>query len=460
MEHRQRTGKRIKLNHSNAVPRHIIAFDTETLPTQDPTNPRRTIHKFRLGTSTAVTLRDGRPSERTRQQFTDTDLFWAYVESLTGPNYTTWVVGHNILFDLVISGWADQLVQSRFYIDWPRAKRTREDNSGEDLHSVGICCIESPPTIIACRCPSTNGRVVFVDSLNWFPVPLVEMGEACGMPKLEMPAFEAPDSEWFPYCQRDSDIVLETFVNLISWVKENDCGMFRYTAPAQAMAAYRHRFMAQQIFVHDNIPAKRLERSSYYGGRTEVFKIGQISRLVHQFDVNSLFPAIMRSGAFPFVLDRSDTETSLSTVFPNISFADSVAEVELQTLEPIFPVRRDGVTLYPVGKFTTILCGHELHYAIDKGYVRRVGNWAEYRCGDLFSLWVNELWQLRQNYKNSGNRLYEQFAKRLLNGLYGKFGQRSPGWTNVPGNISALPWSRWIQGGEMPNEVVNYRSIG
>jgi hypothetical protein len=301
---------------------------------------------------------------------------------------------------------------------------------------------------------------VIVDSLNWFPVPLAEMGEACGLPKMAMPEFTAPDSDWFTYCQRDSDIVLETFVNLISWVKENDCGLFRYTAPSQAMAAYRHRFMGQQIYVHDNPAAKRLERNAYHGGRTEVFKIGPIARSVHQFDVNSLFPAIMRAGKFPFVLDRSDTERSLSPTLPDIGFADSAAEVEIQTLDPIFPVKRDGVTLYPVGKFVTHLCGHELHYAVEHGYVKRIGQWAEYRCADLFSLWVDELWGLRQTYKATGNTLYEQFAKRLLNSLYGKFGQRSPGWINVPGNISALPWSRWIASGEMPNEVINYRSIG
>lgn len=460
MERRQTTGRRIRLNHSNATPRHIISFDTETLPVPAPDNSRRIIHKFRLATTTEVTLRDGRNSQRRRQQYSDTTTFWHYVESLTSPQYTTWLVGHNVLFDLVIAGFPDQLMQSRFSVDWPRSKRTREDGNEDNVHAAGLCCIESPPTIIALRCLHTGGRLVIVDSLNWFPVPLSDMGDACGIPKLIMPEFSAPDDEWFEYCQRDSDIVLETFVNLISWVKENDCGLFRYTAPSQAMAAYRHRFMRQQIFVHDNSAAKQLERSSYCGGRTEVFCMGPINRMVYQYDVNSLFPAIMRQSAFPFILDRCDTERMLSTDCPGISYADSVAEVEIQAMDAIFPVRRDGVTVYPVGRFVTTLAGHELHYAKEHGYIKRIGKWAEYRCGDLFSLWVDELWQLRQKYKNLGNKLYEQFAKRLLNSLYGKFGQRAPGWINSPGNISALPWSRWIEGGELPNEVVNYRSIG
>jgi hypothetical protein len=352
------------------------------------------------------------------------------------------------------------MMRGKFTIDWPRSVRKREDDGEDNPHNVGLCCIESPPTIIALRCSRTQGRLIIVDSLNWFPVPLSEMGDACGLPKLTMPEFNEPDESWFDYCQRDSEIVLETFVNLIDWVRENNCGMFRYTAPSQAYAAYRHRFMRQQICVHDNGDIKQLERSAYCGGRTEVFRLGRFSGMVSQLDCNSLFPSVMQSGRFPMLLDKFDSGRSLSADMPDIAWADSVAEVEINTLSPIFPVRRDGATIYPVGKFVTHLCGHELHYAQSQGYVKRVGKWAEYRCGDLFSLWVDELWQLRQKYKSDGNKLYEQFAKRLLNSLYGKFGQRSPGWINVPGDMSSLPWTRWIGIGEMPNEIVNYRSVG
>lgn len=460
MEHRQRTGRRIKFNHSNATPRHIISFDCETRPDETSPGSRVTSHRFRLATTAEVTLRKDRPRNKIFCRFTTQQSVWNYITSLTGLGHTTWLVGHNVLFDLVVSGFPDQMMQGRFTIDWPRAKRKREGEGEDDPHNVGLCCIESPPTIIALRCSKTQGRLVIVDSLNWFPVPLSEMGDACGLPKGKMPEFSAPDDDWFSYCERDSDIVLETMINLIDWVRDNNCGMFRYTAASQAYAAYRHRFMRKQILVHDSGSVKRLERSAYIGGRTEVFRLGSFACMVHQLDINSLFPHVMRNGRFPSLLDKYDDERSLSHTLPDIAYADSVAEVEINTLDPIFPCKRDGVTVYPVGRFTTFLCGHELHYAVDKGYVKQVGRYAQYKCDDLFSLWVDELWGLRQSYKESGNRLYEQFAKRLLNSLYGKFGQRAPGWVNCPGDLSGLPWTKWIGTGEMPNEVVNFRSIG
>lgn len=459
MEQRQRTMRRLKLNHSNATPRFIISFDCETMPEQG-VDDRHSKHRFRLATATDVELRKGRPQKRNRHEFTDKKRLWNYIAKRTSCEYTTWLVGHNVLFDLVVSGFPQQLMESAFYVDWPRFVRTRENNNEDDAHSVGLCCIESPPTIIALRCCQTGGRLVVVDSLNWFPVPLSDLGHATGLPKLPMPDFTAGDDQWFAYCQRDSDIVLETFVNLIDWVKENECGMFRYTASSQAMAAYRHRFMQRQILIHDNADAKHLERAAYFGGRTEVFRKGEFKTMIHQLDVNSLFPSIMKTATFPCRLDRFDTDRQLSNDLPSICWADSVAEVELFTMSPIFPCRRDGVAIYPIGRFTTTLCGHELHYAAEHNYIKRVGKWCQYQCADLFSLWVTELWGLRQRYKSDGNHLYEQFAKRLLNSLYGKFGQRAPGWLNVPGDISALPWSRWITNGDLPNEVVNMRSIG
>lgn len=459
MEQKQRTGKRMKLNHSNATPRFVIAFDCETLPEAGP-DKRKSSHRFRLATTTEVELRKDRPEPRHRNRFTDPAKLWQHIEDITSRQYTTWLLGHNVLFDLVVSGFPEQLLLSKFSIDWPRSVRKREDNNEDDPHTAGLCCIESPPTIIALRCNRTGGRIVIVDTLNWFPVPLSEMGEALQLEKLPFPEFDAPDETWFTYCQRDSDITLESFIGLIKWVKGNQYGMFRYTASSQAMAAYRHRFMRRQILIHDNPTAKHLERMSYCGGRTEVFRKGGFNCDVYQFDINSLYPSVMHAGLFPYLLDRCDTERALSTDLPEIRWGDSVAEVELQTMEPLFPLRRDGVTIYPIGRFVTVLCGKELAYAKGHGYIRRCGKWSEYRCDNLFSLWVNELWQLRQSYKADGNTLYEQFTKRLLNSLYGKFGQRAPGWVNVPGDISALPWMKWIGPGKLPNEITNYRSIG
>lgn len=460
MESYHHSGHKIKRNHSNALPRYIVAYDTETVPMEDKDNPRRASHTFRLGVALYCRLRGTTPTDIKVARFSDPGEFWAFLTGLTGPRHTVWVVCHNALFDMVVSGMPEQFLRSNLVIDWPRSKRTRETNEPDEPHAAGIAVIDSPPTIIACRMPHTSGRIVIVDTLNWFQCSLAELGDAALIPKYPMPEFSASDEAWYRYCERDAQIVFTTFTELIRWVRDNDMGMFRYTAPSQAMAAYRHRFMRHNIYIHDNSEVRQLERRSYFGGRTEVFRLGKIDQRVHQLDVNSLFPDTMQAGVFPRKLIRYEIRQEWLTLRPSIEWQHSVAEVLVETELPIFPCRRNGQIIYPVGRFKTVLCGEELATAISGGAVAAVRSWAEYECSELFSEWVTTLWGMRQAYRSAGNSLYEQFCKKLLNSLYGKFGQLAAEWINDPSKLPALPWDRWTEVNLATGERMEWRSFG
>jgi len=453
-------GHRLQLNHSNALPRHIIAYDTETIPDTTVGNGTRLTHRFRLGVAISCRVRGNELCDTQVHRLERPAAFWQLVYTLTGPRHTTWIVSHNALFDLVVSGFAHEFDEARLVIDWPRSKRKREDNLDDNVHAKTLCVIDSPPTIIACKCASTQGRLVALDTLNYFAAPLSVLGDACGLPKLSMPSFSADDETWFRYCERDAEIVFKTFTQLMQWVRDNDMGMFRYTGPSQAMSAYRHRFMINNVHVHTETDVKTLERRSYFGGRTEMFRKGKISHTVHQYDVNALFPSVMRVNKFPCMLHAFERDTRLAESLPSIDYAASVADVVLKTTADIFPRRLDGRITYPVGTFRTVLCGEELQHAYSHGLIKLIGAWSEYRTVDLFSLWVDSLWGMRQRYKMDGNELYRQFTKTLMNSLYGKFGQLSPKWINVENMIDALPWSRWPCANCITGERVIYRSFG
>lgn len=456
----QRTGHKLKRNHSNALPRYVIALDTETLPTTDQTRPNACSHRFRLGVTVSGRLANGVMVGTKVNHFSDTDSLWQSIYAMTGDRHTTWLICHNALFDMIVAGMPQEFLEGRISVDWPRSKRKREDNNEENPQAMGLCIIEGPPTIIAVRVGSTQGRLVIVDTLNWFPCPLSDLGTAIGLEKLPMPAFEDSDSEWFSYCTRDAEIVYSTFNRLVKWVKDNDFGMFRYTAAAQSFAAYRHRFMEHQIYVHDNEYVRTLERQGYFGGRTEVFRMGTGAETVHQLDCNSLFPSVMGNGYFPALLDRYEHRHEYLSLLPVIDYSAATAEVEICTREPIFPVRTNDRVVYPVGRFTTTLCGLELFAAVKRGYVIGVRSWAEYKLRPIFELFVDELWTMRQQYKADGNKLYERFVKGVMNSLYGKFGQLSPDWINAEKNLSSLPWSRWSELDQATGQRTEYRSFG
>lgn len=361
---------------------------------------------------------------------------------------------------MVISGMPEEFENASLTIDSPRAVRKQPSDGMEPNSRGGLCCIESPPFILGCRVGTSQGRLVIVDTLNWFQCPLSDLGRSLGTEKLPMPEFSASDEDWFTYCERDTEITFNSFVGLIQWVKDNDMGMFRYTGPAQAMAAFRHRFMEHDILVHDNLPVKVLERSAYFGGRFECWKIGEINETVHQFDVNALFPSVMLGNLFPTKLENYNLSSNWRAVDQVSVGNHSVAEVLLDCTADEYPYRTERGVCFPTGRFRTTLCGSELERALHSGVVRSVRSLANYRTDTIFSKWVRDLWAMRSEYKAGGNQLYERFVKTLMNSLYGKFGQRAPEWENVPTRLDALPWMTWVDFDASTGQRHVYRSFG
>ena len=452
--------RRIKLNHSNALPRYIIALDTETTRTALDEKGLSFSHKLRIGVAITVRLRGTQAKDRKVYKFSNAEDFWQLLLKYTKPNYTTWIVAHNALFDFIVADLPKRFENGQMTLDAPRSKRKREDNNEDNAHVAGLCVIDSPPTIISARVSASQGRLVIVDTLNWHPQPLSELGNAVKLLKLAMPKWDENDETWMEYCERDCEIVLRTFLGMIQFVRENNLGMFRYTAPSQAIAAYRHRFMPRQIFPHDNTVIKQIERAGYFGGRLECFRLGRIRGESVQLDVASLFPSIMANCTLPYVLHRSDRSERWRCILPDIDWQNAVAEVTLSTEKPLYPKRGERNVIYPVGVFRTVLTGPELNLAKQNGDIVAIKSWAEYKTAILFADYVNEFWAMRQRYKAEQNYLYESFCKRLLNSLYGKFAQRSHTWLNEPRNMSALPWSRWVHINTLNGEHTHYRSFG
>jgi len=454
------SGHKVKRNHCNAVPRYIIAIDTETLPEQSDVNGRQFCHRLRLAVAITGRYQDGKIVGKKYHRLKTKAEIWELVKSFSAKNYVTWVVFHNALFDTVISGMPEEFENAELQIDRPRSIRQQFDPGVERTGGGGIACIESPPFILGCRVSRSQGRIVIVDTLNWFNCPLRDLGRNCGLEKLPMPEFTADDETWFDYCKRDTEITFDSFVGLIRWVKDKDMGMFRYTGASQAMSAFRHKYMDHEIMAHDNLPAKVIERSGYFGGRFECWKIGAINETVHQYDVNGLFPSVMQFGLFPSAIGSIDCNTNYSDCILGSINGNAIAEVEIEIKEANYPQRCERGVCYPLGRFKTTLVGPELLSAIKRGYVKRVRSILRYQMAPLFTKFVTELFQMRQEYKAAENPLYERFVKTIMNSLYGKFGQRAPEWENIPGRMDALPWMTWTDFDAASGEKSVYRSLG
>lgn len=456
----QRSGFRMRLNHSNALPRYLIAVDIATTASTVECHPGSRVKIFDCGGLAIARYQRGRLDTPKVKGFSCRDDFWRAIHETTRANFTTWVVGHNILFTLRELGIAETLCENRMLLDAPRKRRTDKSDTELDAWAGGLCCIESPPTIIGLRSPVTQGRVVCVDLANWFDKPFPQLCKDLGYGSIVGVLDQASTTGNVIDCCIRAEVVLEIFVKLMEYVKQNNFGMFRYTAAAQAFSAYRHRFMPTAIYCHDNMAVKKLERDGMFGGRTDCWRIGAITDDTYKVDVNGLFPSIMATIPVPYILKRYNLTDKYVSGLPDIVWARSIARVAVRSGHCVYPLRRKNDVVYPAGCFRTTLCGLELLHAVNANNIVAIESWAEYDTAILFREYVQELWAMRNQYKADGNAVYATLTKLLMNSLYGKFAQRSSEWVDCYDQIAPDPFVTWPRYDANTNTARYYRSFG
>ena len=112
----------------------------------------------------------------------------------------------------------------------------------------------------------------------------------------------------------------------------------------------------------------RKELSSYYGGRTEAFKIGHLSNYTwYKYDINSLYPFVMANADYPVSLARSDYNPKLDDALQDLKHYIGLGYVECDIKQPAIPTRTIEGHVYPVGKISGYYCGKDLEWLLSHG---------------------------------------------------------------------------------------------
>ena len=448
--------RKIPKNDSSAVPRYMVFFDTESKAIPLKHRPNASRHVLRLGVAIIGRWRDGKLTNRQVIRFSRPAQFWRVVKKYLRPRQTVWLFAHNIGFDLTLCNMWELMDRQHFEISAPGRKRKKDMPEGEQNRtSSGIFVTSSPPTIIGLQ-HKTGGRLVCVDTLNYWRTSLKEIGKWVGIEKQEFPGLDTDAEELFKYCQNDVEICEAAVCKLIDWVETNDLGMFRYTAPGQAYSAFRHRFMKHDIWPREDVKIKAHERAGYFGGQYLLFKYGLIEGPIYQYDVNGLYPAAMQDELFPVDLIRHFKVTRLTRDRPVKDLSKLVATVEVDT-DQLVPHRLDdGSVEYCTGNLVVTLCGPELVWLDSLGHIKRWGSWSKYKMAPLFKDWVKYWWPLRTKHRQAGDKVSDGLCKMFLNSLPGKFGQKSPIWKHRPEVVLDNLWGKHL----VPNtEQGGYRTF-
>lgn len=274
------------------------------------------------------------------------------------------------------------------------------------------------------------GGLTFGDSLNIYPSKLENIGKLMNLEKLSNEKVKSNrlkksniTKEDIDYCTRDCEIIFEALFKIFSHV-----GIIKLTISSLSMYDYRKNYLNMDLCFSDKVDDFY---QSYYGGRTEVFQLGETNSTV--YDINSLYPYAMLNCVFPSVKDLKRVEKlDKKYLLYLIQRYEGLVHLELNHKESYFgfiPVkytnsRNETKLIFPVGKFKTTINFNELRFALKNNMVE-IGkiSYAVYGLPIIspFQDFVTNNYNQR---KESKNDLEKLIIKLKLNSLYGKFAMR------------------------------------
>ena len=208
------------------------------------------------------------------------------------------------------------------------------------------------------------------------------------------------------------------------------------TAPSLAMRLFKTHFMPENTVYQLHGKIEDAIRESYSGGAVDVYiphnKIGsylmsRTFRTIKGFDVNSLYPTVMAHEVMPIGLPtvfegdiRKIEPSAYGFFYCKITSPNSL---EHPILQRRINTSEGTRTIAGLGSWMGWISSAEMDNAIKFGYSFEIIRGYTFETGDIFSEFVNSMYNLRSLY--SKDHPMNHIAKLMLNSLYGKFGMRN-----------------------------------
>lgn len=177
-------------------------------------------------------------------------------------------------------------------------------------------------------------------------------------------------------------------------------------------------------------PIEEFIRCSYCGGRTEVFK-PLLDHLAFHYDINSMYPFVMYCKEYPIGKPEFYSDSDIAKEYfenwlvnhEGLGFISATVDIPKCHIPPL-PVKMGKLT-FPTGKVHGTWTYTELEFAIKNCGVK-VLKYREVchfnRTFPVFENFIDSMWTIKQEGKQTGNNALAQFGKLLMNVGYGYTG--------------------------------------
>lgn len=416
------------------IPYRVIFLDTETNSKTLPDNSQYLTLK--LGYAIYCTTADDHTlTIKSEHIISDKVRFWQWVVKKSPSKTRLVVVAHNISFDMPVLDAFRILPRFNFKVSALYKKGT-----------IGFVSFRNG-----------NREILFVDNGNFYSGSLAKWGKVVGRDKLPIDFDHDDYDTLLTYCKNDTMIMYDLWVLWFKFLRDNDCGEFRVTLASTAFNTFRHRFNQHKIYIHSEESALLKERDSYHGGRVECFYSGVAPiQDYYYLDVNSMYPHVMKEHEYPVSLLNYETGLNWRGFGNKLDKYCVIADVLVETQQPLFAVSLNSHLCYPIGQFRVTLTTNELKRLIQEDAIRHIYSLAWYHKARIFEDYVSYFYGKRLEYEASNNSEFAAITKLLLNSLYGKFGQKGTMQQLIG---SCDPEIVWIADGHLDKSKQKYHEL-
>jgi hypothetical protein len=412
------------------TPAAVIVLDSETRTT-DPDGDEAEV--LRWWDARCTWRRDPRRGGETwRAAGSDPAEAAAAVDAWASYGKSTWLYAHNVAFDLVVTGLAQQLaglgweLSSRFGISgqgmWCVLHKGRRMSADHQRPGPG-----GVPGIKA----RWDHTLTIADSASLFPAALADLDLYTGIVKPAVDFRTATDAEIEARCRADVDITAALVLALMDWWDQAGTGGWQVTGAGLGWQTYRATLAPRQVVIDHDPAIIAWERQAVYGGRRDIFRWGPLPGGRHgEIDFEAAYPQVAASFPLPAKAACPVTDAHRAMAMAGKVPAGMLAEVTIVTSQARWPVRMCGRVFYPVGRFKTILAAPDIQAAADAGALEAVHDgWLYVLTGHLRP-WARQVLAWAKGSADESCPVLKVAAKLWSRAVIGKFAQ--PGWSTRP----------------------------
>lgn len=401
------------------------------------------VHQLRLWEAQLVRRRDRRrPGEHLTATGTDCASVAEAVDGWASYGESTWLYAHNAAFDLTVTKLATGLGA----LGWELSSRFAV--SAESLW----CVFHKGGRDVRVR-ERRNGRLQERDRVKWahtltiadswslFPVPLASLGGLLGIVKPPLPDDDDSDETWAARCHADVDILRAAVLQFMDWWDTRELGRWTVTGAGQGWQHYRSTLAPRQVVIDHDTDITALERQAVYGGRRDVFRLGQLpAGRYAEVDFIGAYPAIAAAFPLPAKVAGPVNDAHRKLAMHGRVPGGMLAEVTIDTDAPRWPVRCNGRVFYPVGRFRTTLAAPDIQAAASAHALAAVHDGLMWTMTPHLRAWARQVLGWLTAPDDEIPPVVKTWAKLASRAVIGKFAQ--PGWRTEP--FVGPPSDGWV----------------